>query len=112
MKFNINGSKWTIEIVSEDRINNEMKNDNTLGVTLYKEQKILLLKTQANIIKTLKHELAHVWLWEYAHVQNDNASYDYEDVCEIIACSNNFINNIVNDFYLYIKEYPFKLIRD
>ena len=67
--FEINNTIWSIEDVNEDRINNEVKNDTTLGVTLYKEQKILLLTNQANIIKTLKHELTHVWLYEYGHNQ-------------------------------------------
>lgn len=34
MEFEINNTKWTIEIVSEDRINNEVKNDSTLGLTI------------------------------------------------------------------------------
>lgn len=98
MEFYINSTKWTIELVNEDRINNEMKNDNTLGVTIYASQKILLLDNQANIIKTLKHELTHVWLYEYGHAQNDNTTYDYEDICEIVASSNNFINEVVEKF--------------
>lgn len=98
MEFYINNTKWTIELVNEDRINNEMKNDSTLGVTIYASQKILLLDNQANIIKTLKHELTHVWLYEYGHAQNDNTTYDYEDICEIVASSNNFINEVVEKF--------------
>lgn len=98
MDFYINNTKWIIELVNEDRINNEMKNDSTLGVTIYASQKILLLDNQANIIKTLKHELTHVWLYEYGHAQNDNTTYDYEDICEIVASSNNFINEVVEKF--------------
>lgn len=99
MEFEINNTKWTIEIVNEDRINNEMKNDNTLGVTIYKEQKVLLLESQANIIKTLKHELVHVWLYEYGHNQSEK-EFNCEDVCEIVASSNNFINEIVKKYQL------------
>lgn len=98
MEFEINNSNWIIELVNEDRINNEMKNDSTLGVTIYASQKILLLDNQANIIKTLKHELTHVWLYEYGHAQNDNKTYDFEDICEIVASSNDFINNVVDEF--------------
>lgn len=94
-KFNINNTEWTIKKVSEAEINNEMKNDYTMGVTIYKSQEILLLKNQANLIKTLKHELVHVWLYEYGHAQNDDKKYDYEDICEIVASSNDFINEIV-----------------
>ena len=98
MKFKINNAEWTIKEVSEAEINNEMKNDFTLGVTIYKTQEILLLKDQANIIKTLKHELTHVWLYEYAHNQNDDKTFTYEDVCEIVASSNDFINEIVDEY--------------
>lgn len=102
MKFEINNTEWTIELVEEATINNEMKNDGTLGVTIYKTQTIMLQKDQANIIKTLKHELTHVWLYEYGHNQNDDKTFSYEDVCEIVASSNDFVNEIVNQ-YLGIK---------
>ena len=98
MKFEINNTEWTIKEVDEATINNEMKNDCTMGVTIYKTQEILLLKDQANLIKTLKHELIHVWLYEYGHAQNDENKYSYEDVCEIVASSNDFINDIVEKY--------------
>lgn len=103
MKFKINNTEWTIKEVTEAEINNEMKNDYTMGVTIYKTQEILLLKDQANLIKTLKHELVHVWLYEYGHAQNDDKKYDYEDICEIVASSNDFINEVVEQ-YLGIKK--------
>lgn len=114
MKFEINNTEWTIKEVDEATINNEMKNDYTMGVTIYKTQEILLLKDQANLIKTLKHELIHVWLYEYGHTQNDETKYSYEDVCEIVASSNDFINEIVekykNNKSLYtINQKPDKL---
>lgn len=98
MKFKINNTDWTIENVDEATINNEMKCEGTLGVTIYRSQKIMLLKNQANIIKTLKHELTHVWLYEYGHNQNDDKIFRYEDVCEIVASSNDFINEIVEQY--------------
>lgn len=58
----------------------------------------MLLKDQANIIKTLKHELTHVWLYEYGHNQNDDKTFSYEDVCEVVASSNDFINEIVDKY--------------
>lgn len=97
IEFEINGTKWTIEKVSEDKMNNEMKDNNTLGVTIYRNQKVLLVENQANIIRTLKHELMHVWMCEYAHTQDDE-KYTFEEICEIVACSNDFINNNVNKF--------------
>ena len=99
MKFKINNTEWTIEEVDEAAIKNEMENnDETLGVTLYKTQTIMLLKDQANIIKTLKHELPHVWLYEYGHNQNDDKTFTYEDVCEVVASSNDFINEIIKQY--------------
>lgn len=97
-KFKINNTEWTIKEVSEAEINNEMKNDYTMGVTIYKSQEILLLENQANLIKTLKHELVHVWLYEYGHRQDDGKKFDYEDICEIVASSNDFIDNIVEQY--------------
>lgn len=98
MKFKINNTEWTIEEVDEATINNEMKSDGTLGVTIYKTQTIMLLKDQANIIKTLKHELTHAWLYEYGHNQNEDKTFTYEDVCEVVASSNDFINEIVEQY--------------
>lgn len=98
MKFKINNIEWNIKVVDEATINNEMKQDGTLGVTVYKTQEVLLLKKQANIIKTLKHELMHVWLYEYGHAQDDNTTYGCEDICEIVASSNDFINRVVRQF--------------
>ena len=98
MQFKINNTEWIIRTVNEAEINNEMKNDFTLGVTIYKTQEILLLKDQANIIKTLKHELTHVWLYEFGHNQDDDKTFSYEDVCEIVASSNGFINEIVEKY--------------
>ena len=80
-----------------------MKCEGTLGVTIYRSQKIMLLKDQANIIKTLKHELTHVWLYEYGHNQNEDKTFTYEDVCEVVASINDFINEIVQE-YLEQKE--------
>lgn len=98
MIFKINNTEWTIKEVDEATINNEMKQDGTLGVTIYKTQEIMLLKDQANKIKTLKHELTHVWLYEYGHAQDDNTTYGYEDICEIVASSNDFINKIIQEY--------------
>ena len=102
LKFEINNTEWIIKEITEAEINNETKNDCTLGVTIYKTQEILLLKEQPNLIRTLKHELIHVWLYEYGHNQQ-GTEFDYEDVCEIVASCNDFINEIVEQ-YLGIKK--------
>ena len=48
-EFYINNSKWTIELVSDEVINNEQENKYTLGVTIYIPQKVLIRRNQANI---------------------------------------------------------------
>ncbi len=98
MIIKCNNSLWEIKIVDEAIMNNEMKNDYTLGVTIYRTQKVLLLENQANVIKTLKHELMHVWLYEYGYNQNEENKYNNEDICEIVAASNEFINEIIEKF--------------
>lgn len=103
IEFEINNDIWTIEVVSEDKINNTTKDDDTIGITIYKEYKILLLENQANIVKTLKHELTHVWLYEYGHNQQ-NRQFNYEDVCEIVASCFDFIELIVKNFLEDSKE--------
>ena len=44
----------------------------------------------------------HVWLYENGHTnQNGDEIFDYEDMCELVALSNDSINRIVN---LYLEE--------
>ena len=48
------------------------------------------------MLLTLKHELMHVWLYENGHTnQNNKETFGYEDLCELVALSNNSINNVV-----------------
>lgn len=39
-----------------------------------------------------------MWLYEYGHNQNEDKTFSYEDVCEIVASINDFINEIVNQY--------------
>lgn len=110
MKFKINNTEWTIEEVEKDKMTCE-SSEWTQGLTLYLEQKVLLLKGQPNLARTLKHELTHVWMYEYGYNQHlEDKKYNYEDVCEIVASSNDFINEVVNQYlgieplYLCDKE--------
>ena len=60
--------------------------------------------TFEQMMLTLKHELMHVWLYENGHTNQDGQEiFDYEDVCELVALSNNSINRIVN-LYCYKKR--------
>lgn len=74
--------------------------ETTVGLTEYQLNKILLKKLDTKLmIRTLKHELTHIWLYEFGHNQDDeNKTFNYEDVCEIVACSNDFINTAVKAY--------------
>lgn len=96
MKFKCNNTEYEIKEVNciEDEIE-------TVGLTRYQERIIFLKKLDKDfMIRTLKHELMHVWLYEYGHNQ-DEKEFNNEDVCEIVASSNDFINEVVER---YIKR--------
>lgn len=95
MKFKINGNAWIIRELSKEKM--ELKD--SLGETNYGTQEIHLLDTCKSKRNTLKHELCHVWLWEYSHMQNDNDKFHFEQVCQIVANSNDFINSIVEKYF-------------
>lgn len=97
MKFKINNTEWEIEEVEKDKMTCE-SSEWTQGLTIYLEQKVLLLKGQPNLEKTLKHELTHVWLYEYGHNQHEDKKFSCEDVCEVVASSNDFINEVVEQY--------------
>lgn len=94
VKFEINGSIW--EIRDTDYLPN-----NSLGNTNYGTNEINLLKGLKSKIRTLKHELAHCYMWEYGLSQEQNTTYGYEEICDIVSASNDFINKVVEK---YIKE--------
>lgn len=48
---------------------------------------------------TLKHELVHVWLFAMGYkYQNEKMCFSVEDVCEIAAYSNTFINTVIQKY--------------
>lgn len=69
--------------------------------------KLYMLKNgnYEDMLLTLKHELMHVWLYENGHTnQTGDEVFDYEDMCELVALSNDSINRIVKE-YLEAKRY-------
>lgn len=63
------------------------------------KQYMLKSGSKEQMLLTLKHELMHVWLYENGHTnQNGNEVFNYEDVCEYVALSNNSINRIVKEY--------------
>lgn len=94
-EFDINGETW--KIIQVPSIGDEIT---TIGETEYHTRIIRLLDwvDRTTQIRTLKHELTHVWLWEYGHNQQEK-EFNHEDVCEIVASSNDFINDIIQNYF-------------
>ena len=74
--------------------------ENYVGSSHYEDKTIYVEKGNfKDMLLTLKHELMHVWLYENGHTnQTGDEVFDYEDVCELVALSNNSINRIVNEY--------------
>lgn len=100
-KFIINNKIYTIYDV--DKIEGK---DTYVGQSNYDNRKIFIEEgTKKDMLLTLKHELMHVWLYENGHKnQNQDEVFDYEDMCELVALSNDSINRIVK---LYINNSEF-----
>ena len=96
--FTINNRIYTIYDV--DKIEGKQSyvgRSDYLSTDIYVEE-----GTTEQMMLTLKHELMHVWLYENGHTNQDGTEiFGYEDVCELVALSNDSINKIVN---LYINE--------
>ncbi len=101
-QFIINNNIYTIYDV--DRIEGK---ENYVGRSHYEDKTIYVEKGDIeNMLITLKHELMHVWLYENGYTnQNQDEVFDYEDMCELVALSNNSINRVID---LYLEEKGFK----
>lgn len=97
-QFTINNNIYTIYNV--DRISGK---ENYVGRSHYDDKTIYVEKGNFDdMVLTLKHELMHVWLFENGHTnQNNDEVFGYEDVCELVALSNNSINRITK---LYLNN--------
>ena len=98
-QFIINNHVYTIY-----NVNKIIGKDTYVGRSHYDDRTIYVEKGNPNqMLLTLKHELMHVWLYENGHPnQNKEEVFDYEDMCELVALSNDSINRIV-DLYLENK---------
>ena len=96
-QFIINNKTYTIYDV--DKI---IGRNSYVGRSNYNDRTIYIEKgTFEDMMLTLKHELMHVWLYENGHTnQNNNEVFGYEDVCELVAYSNNSINRIVKEYLI------------
>lgn len=97
-QFTINNNVYTIYNV--DKISGK---ENYVGRSHYDDKTIYIEKGNFDdMLLTLKHELMHVWLFENGHTnQNNDEVFGYEDVCELVALSNNSINRITK---LYLNN--------
>ena len=103
MKFTINNDEWQIEEKSKDELKELYEKETqektyfVFGVTIKSAHIIYINKDmcEEQKIKTLKHELTHCYIWEFGlyNVMDIN-----EDICEIVASSNDFINVIVEQY--------------
>lgn len=100
MQFEINNALWQVKEISDEEMqyNKGKEGYYTHGFTCYSEDTIYVNATSPEKERTLKHELTHVWLYMCGHNQDDRV-FNNEDVCEIVASSNNFINEVVKKYF-------------
>lgn len=115
MLFFINNATWQIqELESEElqKLYEEERKEKAyfvFGVTKYSQHIIYINKDMCmnQKVSTLKHELTHCYIWSYGLY---NVTEITEEIlCDIVACSNDFINEIVER---YIKEVKKELVND
>lgn len=103
MKFKINNDTWEIRTANKEKMKDlwsKITGEDTcvFGLTLKTSQIIYICSDicKEQQVKVLKHELAHCYIWEYGLYYSD---YDEEIVCEIVAKSNDFINEVVERYF-------------
>lgn len=98
-RFIIKGYYYVIYEV--DRIEGK---ETFIGESDYTNKTIKLEKSNARQMRlTLIHELLHVWLYENGIKNQEDGCFTFEDVCEIAAYSNDFINYAL-EVYDYWKD--------
>ena len=102
MKFRINENDWEIIECDTKELTKRFEGDESeflYGFCSYTENKIYInnMLTEDRKRNTLIHELTHCWTMESGWGFDENCSR--ENICNIVACSNNFINDIVNKYF-------------
>lgn len=69
--------------------------DYVFGFTDYHLKKIYLDCEPCNLIKTLRHELLHAYIWEYTA---RHETYSEEELCNIYSCAAPIIEKVVKDY--------------
>ncbi len=104
MEFLINGQKWKILIKTKQELINKYNSEHedkavyAFGVTIYSDHEIWINEELCPDQKqnTLRHELAHCFIWSYG-LYNTTGDHD-EAMCDLISASNEFIYNVVHQF--------------
>jgi len=102
LEFEINNDKWLIEEKSKEELKELYKEDEEVyfvfGVTIKPQHVIYINKDmcEEQKIKTLKHELTHCYIWEYGLY--NVVDVNEEIICDLVACSNDFINKIIKQY--------------
>lgn len=112
MNFKINGMKWTIKELSQEKIKDiqnkrknkeeeDIKNTETryLGITYHDDLKIYLDQDLPvdRKKKTLMHELTHCYIGCY--ITHQEKQYDEEMVADIVSNSHDIIHEIVTKYF-------------
>ena len=102
MKFKINNSNWKIIELNTTELSQKINGNEDeflYGFCSYTENIIYLNNMLVEDRKrhTLIHELTHCWTFENGWGFSDDVSR--EDLCNIVAGINSFINEIVNKYF-------------
>lgn len=101
MKFEMNGRTYIIKEVSQEdlRLQNGEIEGEYFGLTIPSKQEIWLweelLKEQKR--KTLLHELAHCYMFNY--ITFNNTEFSEDTWADIFANSHDIIHKIVEDYF-------------
>lgn len=109
MEFVINNDKWRIEEKEKEELKKLYEEDMeekayfVFGVTNKAQHIIYINKDmcEEQKRKTLKHELTHCYIWEYGLYNVTDVNE--EVICDLVASSNDFINDITNKYFKEVK---------
>ena len=105
MEFVINGNKWVVSKkngkVLVDKFNEDKTTDRVtylFGLCVLPSHEIWLNEDMCfdQEVSTLKHELAHCWLWTYG--MSYFSEYNEENLCDVISSVHDFIEENIQKY--------------